>query len=226
MIAAAKALAGTASADTRSGPQIIALALLCRSVGHMQAVRLLIRAHHVVEARTITRNLFENLFLAVALKDDGAATFAKLQDDHRASRTQRGKFMADNTISYSKDQIEQIEEHLRSLGKGKMLRPSELAKGSEVESARSFYAQLSGDSAHASFDSLERYIANDTHGAIVGVSLVPKLGSDELADTVGWACTAMQGILVAIRDVTHLSAATPQIDAVGNSFRGCCAIVG
>jgi len=219
MIAVAEALAAVASADKRNGPQIIALALLCRSVGHLRAVNLLIEAKQIVEARTIARNLFENLFLAVALKDDGANTVKKLEDDHRFSRSQRGKLIADNTKTFSENEIALVKAYMKTLGKGKMLRPSDLAKVSEVKNALSFYAQLSGDSAHPSFDSLERHIEKDAHGGIVGVSFVPVLEPDEPADTVGWACTAMHGILLAIRDVTDASGVDPQMKAVGDAFR-------
>ena len=218
MTAAAEALAGTASADRSSGPQIVGLALLARSIGHMRTVPLLIKAERIVEARTITRNLFENMFLAVALSEDGAGTLKKLEADHHASRSKRGKLIAENTSSFSPEKITQVRAHLDQLEKGKMLTPKHVAESTSVSEAYLVYAQLSGDSAHPSLDALERHVVKDDAGRLVELALEPVGDPDEPQDTVEWACVALLGTLVAIRDLTGATGASPQIDAVCGSY--------
>jgi hypothetical protein len=218
MTAAAEALAGTASADRSSRPQIVGLALLARSIGHMRAVPLLIKAERIVEARTITRNLFENMFLAVALSEDGAGTFKKLEADHDASRSKRGKLIAENTSSFSPAQITQVRARLEQLSKGKMLTPKNLAENTSVSQAYLVYAQLSGDSAHPSLDALERHVVKDDSGRLVELALEPVGDPDEPQDTVGWACVALLGTLVATRDLTSATEVSSQIDAVSRAY--------
>ena len=218
MTAVAEALAGTASADRSSGPQIVGLALLARSIGHMQTVSLLIKAERIVEARTIARNLFENMFLAVALNEDGAGTLTKLEADHHASRSKRGKLIAENTSSLSPAQITQVRAHLEQLSKGKMLTPKNLAENTSVSQAYLVYAQLSGDSAHASLDALERHVVKDDSGRLMELALEPMSDRDELQETVGWACMALLRTLVALRDLTGATEVSPQIDAVSSAY--------
>ncbi len=61
-----------------------ALTLLCRTLSHLQAVVLLTRERFVVEARTITRCCFENLFYVVARREHGDA-FVKEMGLHESS---------------------------------------------------------------------------------------------------------------------------------------------
>lgn len=218
MTAAAEALAGTASADRSSRPQIVGLALLARPIGHMRAVSLLIKAGRIVEARTIARNLFENMFLAVALNEDGAGTLKKLEADHHASRSKRGKLISENTSSFSPAQITQVRAHLDQWVKGKMLTPKHVAENTSVSQAYLFYAQLSGDSAHPSLDALERHVVKDDSGRLLELALEPVGDPDEPQDTVGWACMALLGTLVAIRDLTSATEMSSQIDAVSSAY--------
>ena len=216
--AVAEALAGTANAERSSGPQIVGLALLARSIGQMRAVSLLIKAELTVEARTITRNLLENMILAVALSEDGAGTIKKLGADHHASRSKRGKLIAENTSSFSPAQITQVRAHLEQLSKGKMLTPKNLAENTSVSQAYLFYAQLSGDSAHPSLDALERHVVKDDSGQLLELALEPVGDPDEPQDTVGLACMALLRTLVALRDLTGATEVSPQIDAVSRAY--------
>lgn len=218
MITVAETLAGVAHADRRSSPQITGLALLGRSTGHMRAVPLLIQAGCIVEARTITRSLFENMFLAVALSEKGAETVKELEADHHASRLKRGRLISRNTTSFSPEQIARIETHLQKLTKGRMLTPSEVAKRTSVHQAYLFYAQLSSDSAHPSFDALERHFVKDEGGGLVEVLLEPVPDVNELRDTLAWACMALLGILVAIQELTGATEASARITAVSDAY--------
>ncbi|MCA3278418.1 MAG: hypothetical protein ING10_04005 [Roseomonas sp.] len=216
--AVAEAVAGTASAERSSGPQIVGLAVLARSIGHMRAVSLLIKAELTVEARTITRSLFENMFLAVALSEDGVGTLKDLEADHHASRSKRGKLIAEDTSSFSPAQIIEVRAHLEQLGKGKILVPRNLAENTSVGQAYLFYAQLSGDSAHPSLDALERHVVKDVSGRLLELALEPVGDPDEPQDTVGLACMALLGILFAIRDLLGLTEVSAQIDAVSRAY--------
>jgi len=79
--------------DTTKGsrdPKVIALALLSRSLGHFKAVPRLLEMGQVVEARTLTRCIFENLFMQGALAERGDEFVQKMADDAAKSRQSRG----------------------------------------------------------------------------------------------------------------------------------------
>lgn len=218
-IDAGEHLASVASAPRGDPPPSVALALLCRSLGHMRSIASLIDARHVVEARIITRSLYEGLFLAVALKENGPKTYKALQDDHNASRTNRGRLIATNTRMFSQEQIKAIKRSLSKLQPGRMARPADFAKKSPVEDAYLIYAQLSADSAHPSLDSLERYVIKGKNGRLDGFSSEVADGLNEMCDTVGWACMAFLGLMMAVRDVANGHSASPRIEAVAAKFQ-------
>lgn len=218
MIDAGVAVAAAARAYDRNGPQITGLALLFRSVGHMRAVVLLINAGLVVEARTITRNMLENLFLAVALKEDGAGTVKKMMAHHNYGRKKLGKHVTEAPDMFSAEQIAIVEAHLKTLEKGKPLTPSEASEGTEAGKAYPFYSQLSGDSAHATFDALNRHVVEDEAGKLVELSFEPVPVPGEPRDTLGYACWALFGILDAVCALTDATEAKGQIDAVGARY--------
>lgn len=133
MINAGNDLASMAQAELGNGPQVVGLALLARSINHMQCVPDLITTEHIVEARILTRSLFENLFVAVALREDGPATLRELRADHHASRNRRGKLLAGNLTAFSTEQVAQVRVHLEKIDKGRMMTPSDLAKRTSFE---------------------------------------------------------------------------------------------
>jgi len=74
-------------------PRVIALALLSRSLGHFRAIFRMLEAGSVTEARTLTRCIFENLFMLGALVEGGDAFVQKMVDDHAKSRQSRGTWV-------------------------------------------------------------------------------------------------------------------------------------
>ncbi len=57
----------------------------------------------------------------------------------------------------------------------------------------------------------------DEAGRLVELALEPVGDPDEPRDTAAWACMALLGTLVAIRDLTGATEASPQINAVGDA---------
>lgn len=74
-------------------PKVIALALLARSLGHFKAVCRLLEVGLIVEARTLTRCIFENLFMQGGLAERGDEFVQKMVDDVVKSRQSRGSWV-------------------------------------------------------------------------------------------------------------------------------------
>jgi hypothetical protein len=75
LIALAYAIFGEAKIDITERlfgePKILSLALLCRTVGNFKGVVALTKEGLVVEARTLTRSCYENLYCMAALIEQG-----------------------------------------------------------------------------------------------------------------------------------------------------------
>jgi hypothetical protein len=74
-------------------PKLIALALLSRSLGHFKAICRLLELGLLVEARTLTRCIFENLFMQGGLAERGDGFVQKMIDDAAKSKQSRGSWV-------------------------------------------------------------------------------------------------------------------------------------
>ena len=82
--------------DTTKGtrdPKVIALALLSRSLGHFKAISHLLEIGLMVEARTLTRCIFENLFMQGGLAEQGDEFVRKMINDAAKSKQSRGSWV-------------------------------------------------------------------------------------------------------------------------------------
>jgi hypothetical protein len=195
LIDAAEAIVRAARADRANLPHILLMAILARSVSNLRAVRLLAKSGLFVEARSITRSLYENFFLAGAILVEPQRTCGDLKADHEKSKRRRGKILTDNTETYSPAQIDEIRRVMEELGPGRLLSPTTLAERASLNQYLIYYAQLSSDSTHASLDSLEHYLLLDEDSDLKQMQVEPRFSTEDLADTVGWACQAFGGVL-------------------------------
>jgi hypothetical protein len=75
----------------------LAVLLLSRTLSNLQGTVHLLSADRVVEARTVARCCFENLFYIAALREDGEQFVREMAKDHEASRKARGEFLMQQT---------------------------------------------------------------------------------------------------------------------------------
>jgi hypothetical protein len=68
--------------------KVLALTLLARTLSNLKTTLLLLREKQIVEARTITRCCYENLYWVIALAEEGAAFVRKMQHDEMTHRKQ------------------------------------------------------------------------------------------------------------------------------------------
>jgi len=71
--------------------KVLALMLLARTVSNVKGAVLLLEARRIVEARTITRCSFENLYWTVGLAEEGEAFVHKMRDDEMTHRKALGQ---------------------------------------------------------------------------------------------------------------------------------------
>jgi hypothetical protein len=202
-------------------PKILTLALLCRTISNFRGVIALAKAGLVVEARSLTRSCFENLFFIGGLIEKGDEFVSLMFEDELKSMVSRGTFALElqqrsRDASESKPPIEhklgeRLTEMRRRWPKAKFLNPKEAAKSSVIEHAYLFYSQLSADAAHPSLFALKRYLVRHVEGGeqVLGIDVCPANAGDEIAQTVDIACNAVLGSCVGVNQMlggTALSA--------------------
>jgi hypothetical protein len=145
-------------------PKVIALALLSRSLGHFRAVPRLLDLGLVVEARTLTRCIFENLFMQGGLAEGGDAFVKQMVEDAAKSRQSRGNWAlswleAQSSKSAYDDGLRQTMGALRArYPQARAINYADVTKGSSIKDAYLWYKQLSSDAAHPSLEALTRYV--------------------------------------------------------------------
>jgi Family of unknown function (DUF5677) len=191
-------------------PNILALALLSRTLSHFRAVILLQRQRMVVEARILTRCCFENLYMVGGLQSEGHQFAQRMMNDDQAGRKGRIRFaMETETIfeSFSpemREAMRQRHEQFLAAAKVGFLRPSDASAVGPYKDTYIAYSQFSGDAAHPTITALSRHWSIENE-AILDVE--PEAKEDELDHTLDFACIAILGIMVAVNEMIGFRAA-------------------
>jgi hypothetical protein len=214
--------------DTTKGvrdPKVIALALLSRSLGQFKAIYRLLDIGLIVEARTLTRCIFENLFVQGGLAEGGDGFAQKMVDDTAKSRQSRGTWV----LGWLDEQEEQSphEDHLRkTMDKLRALYPkpraikfAEITNDSALKNAYLWYKQLSSDAAHPSLEALARHVTKEADGSLL-VSVEPAASEKDTLDTMEWACQALMGVTVGANQIAGPVKAGEKLPALCDEFIG------
>jgi hypothetical protein len=210
------------AADVR----ILAVALLARTISNLKATLALIKAGSVVEARTIARCCFENLFMVAALATEGDEFVKEYFRDEIATRKLRGEHLLQQTSKSSapkewKLPLRASLKEWKNYPASKTLTPKSIAAKGPVESAYIFHSQLSADAAHPTTDALSRYLTrfeeNDVE--VRGIDVNPVPDEQELADTLDLACNAVIGVYVGVNQILVGTEANADIIALADEYQ-------
>jgi hypothetical protein len=190
--------------DTTKGardPKVIALALLSRSLGHFKAIPRLLEIGLIVEARTLTRCIFENLFMQGRLAEQGDAFVQRMADDTAKSRQSRGGWVLgwldeQEGDSPYEEGLRETMDKLRTLyPKPRAINYAEITRDGSLKNTYLWYKQLSSDAAHPTLEALTRHITKEGDGSLL-VSVEPVPSEKDTLDTMEWACQALMGVMV------------------------------
>lgn len=212
-------------------PKVVAMALLARTLRAMQAADLLLQDEFIVEARTLTRTILENLFFSAALANKGEAFVNELEIDDITARRKRAKGL----LEFFEKQGGRAEQHKRlkayrdqlweEHGKTAEIGMLNAAIAGGVGDAYIAYRELSTDAAHPSAESLSLHIiTNDSPDApTFTVSASPVMGPAEPVDTLELLCMAVLGVIVATNEILGGVAAGERLDDLANAYAGLSA---
>jgi Family of unknown function (DUF5677) len=99
-------------------PKILSLALLCRTVGNFKGVIALTKQGLVVEARTLTRSCYENLFCMGGLIEHGDEFVKAMHHDQIRSVRLQAEFLLEDFDSAEigdADFVEQLRARLKDM---------------------------------------------------------------------------------------------------------------
>jgi uncharacterized protein DUF5677 len=204
-------------------PKVIALALLSRSLCHFKAIPRLLEMGLIVEARTLTRCIFENLFVQGALAEGGDTFVQKMADDAAKSRQSRGIWVLGWLDEQEEDSpyeagLRDTMDKLRALyPKPRAINFGEITKESSLKNAYLWYKQLSSDAAHPSLEALSRHIAKEADRSLL-ISVEPTAREKDILDTIEWACQALMGVIVGANQIAGPVEAGEKLPSLADEF--------
>jgi hypothetical protein len=217
---------GNAEPILGGDPKIIAVLLLIRTLSNFRGTVILLRADRIVEARTVARCCFENLFTIAALSKDGQRFVSEMCKDRRASQKARAEFLLQRTRDMAeRDWEPKLRASIASLGKGqtkqKWLDPKRVATRGLLLNSYCYYAELSADAAHPTLDALWRYqgLAQENGETIWTVDINPLVNPTERRMTLMLVCEALLGVCVEVMEFLNLRSVNDELVALMQEYQ-------
>lgn len=186
--------------------KVLALTLLARTRSNLKGTLVLLREKRIVEARTIARCCYENMYWVVGLVNEGEAFVRQMTHDEMSRRKQQGQFLFETSAPLAADVEERLRGWLRDtnkqFAKATMLNPKQVVALSDIGRSYIFYGQLSSDAAHPSVTALNRYVIarspDDDEG---GIDVEPIVKDEEIEETLELLCQAVMGVCVGVNQI-------------------------
>ena len=200
-------------------PKILALALLARTYMNLKGVIAVAKEGLVVEARTLARSCFENLFFVPNLIEKGDEFVKAMYDHERRSLRSQGEFLLEGHLDdldpFAAEVATRLRVRLREIKdlspNAKLLHVKDVASATVLKRAYLFYSQFSADAAHPTIRALKRHLIQTVENGerVLGLDIHPVERGAEVADTVNIACNAVLGVCVAVNQILGGTAADP-----------------
>ncbi|MDD3182248.1 MAG: hypothetical protein PHD48_05540 [Alphaproteobacteria bacterium] len=222
----ATALAGM-DIPSAADPKALVLALLARSMSNTHGAIVMVDQTLIVEARSLVRLVYENMFYVAALHQKGVEFVKQLKAEEMATRRLR----AQNLLELAKpDGKQDWEENLRSLlreQKGgtttKGLTPKVIAGMGPTCKGYLIYSQLCADAGHPTAESLSRYLreikVDGKHQRLLELNYKAPATEEEMSQTLDWVCSALIGVIIGVNEMFGGSSANDSINQMVASYQ-------
>jgi hypothetical protein len=191
--------------DPHFGVRLSAVAVWCRSVNHLMGVRLLMQNSLIVEARTLVRCCYENLFWLGGLKEKGTAFLDQMAADNVSAKKALSHDLLNwakknSTNAESQQKLKDFLEELKTM-EAKRIAHQEEAVRAGLGDTYTLYRIVSGDAAHPSAVSISRHVRDEEDGSMTISG--PSLWIDQHEDLETWdfACGAFIMVSMAANEV-------------------------
>ena len=184
----------TAQAHVETGtkwarePKVIALTLLCRTLGNMKGAVSLLNQRLLVEAQVLTRCCAENLICMGALRQTGDAFVDELLRADAASKKKQAGLVIEacSEGEVHAETVVRLGEVMKVIEathpKAKQLNTKDLSKRNPVGLTYVMFSVLSEQAVHVSTSSLGRHLGRDLQGghAYLRVDIAPDPTEEQL----------------------------------------------
>jgi hypothetical protein len=212
---------------TLSNPKVIALALLCRTATNFAALKLLVKNDFLVEARTMARCCYENLFWIGGLTGKGQDFVDKIvyhNDVNKIKTSQQLLQWAkkqDEPVQFEADLERFLTKLKAETATGKAVDFRSAADAAKVGDAYIIYRVLSTDAAHPSAMSLSRHVTSKLDENTEYVTLVaePSFESSEIAETLEFGCSALLGVCVGANNLVGGTTAGKELHMLFDEYK-------
>ena len=202
--------------------RVVALALLCRTIGHFKSMLLLVQHDRLTEARLLARGCYENLLYISAIREEGPGFIRNMERADLAYHKPRGEslLIAANDVEHEKDRKIALQKYLKKVKEKH--RPALVAgaagvsKGEQAAKFCIIYEKLSEDLVHPTIDALKQYFFALGQGGKAAhyADIEPAVSDDAKIQTLDWACSAMLGVLTGVNRILGKSAASQEITRI------------
>jgi hypothetical protein len=205
-------------------PKLLSLALLSRTLANFKGVATLIKEELTVEARVLTRCLYENMFIAGGLHTEGAAFADKMISDEHAGRKNRARFSFENERIFSalsldtREALKEAVDSFKAAPKLEYLHPKTASSVSPFKESYIAYSQLSGDAAHPTLTALRRHLGMDAN-KVAYFDVLPPTKDEELDETLHLAFVALIGVMVVVNEMNGFTKAGEQLPALNGELK-------
>jgi hypothetical protein len=190
-------------------PKVVALTLLCRTLGNMKGAVSLLSERLLVEAQVLTRCCAENLICIGALRQTGDAFVEELLRAGAASKKKHADLVI-KEYAGSEAQAEtvvRLSEIVKAIEarhpKAKRLNTEKLSKENPVGSTYLLFSVLSEKAVHVSEMSLERHLGRDLEDnkVYLRVDIAPKPTDEELIQLLQQLAGIVLGVIVGVNEI-------------------------
>lgn len=203
--------------------KVLAFALLARTISNVKGAIRLLKAGRIVEARTITRCIFENVYWIVGIAEEGDTFVRKMFNDEMHHRRALGQEIFGSEATLEAEISKKLQEFMRSSKKQFDKAPTLSAKQvvqirKDFAKSYMFYQQLSADAGHPSLTALYRYIVPTTHREGPGLDIEPEVSDREVAETCDYLCMTTIGVCVAAHQIIGETLAAATLNEVAERY--------
>ena len=186
--------------------KVWAVALLCRTTNNFAGMRLLLSDALIVEARTLTRCIYENLFRVGYLLTKGYSAVTTWLSEHDLSNKKAGNDLltwSKEHTAHEADEFDAFMEELNSKQiKGSGLEAQAVAAGLKTHYIS--YRMLSADAAHPTARVLARHARTESDGSLTISGASFWTDDDEEMETYSLSILAFILICVGVDQIVGL----------------------
>jgi hypothetical protein len=207
-------------------PKVVALTLLCRTLGNMKGAVSLVDQRLLVEAKVLTRCCVENLICIGALGQTGDVFVAELLRADVASKKSHARLAMD-IYADNEEQAEtviRLNEVVKAIEathpKAKRLDTKKLSKGNPIGLSYVMFSVLSEKAVHVSTNSLGRHLGRDLEGDKVRlrVDIAPDPTDEQLVASLVELLGTVLGVIVGANEIVGGTKPGLGLSALLNEF--------